>query len=62
MPTLQSSTNQPAAMRDHLPLLAYPEFSLGLQCHIRSLRLLAYGLVALGISLIATALVACNLS
>ncbi len=52
---MTSSTNQPSL--NQFPLPGYPEFSLGLQSHIRILRLLAYGFLMLGGLLITSAVV-----
>lgn len=52
MSQLHSSANQSISSIDQIPLLGYPEFSLELQSHIRFLRLLAYGFLILGFSLI----------
>lgn len=57
MNQLPSFANQSISSLDQLPLLGYPEFSPDMQHHIRVLRLLAYSFVALGLSVIASALV-----
>ncbi len=56
MNELHSRASQPLSSLDQFPLLGYPEFSLGLQSHVRVLRLLAYGFLALGVVLIGSAL------
>lgn len=56
MNQLPPSTSQSVSSLDQLPLLGYPEFSFGLQSHIRVLRLLGYGFVLLGLLLISGAM------
>jgi hypothetical protein len=56
MNQLPSSANQSISSFTQFPLLGYPEFSQGLQSHIRVLRLLAYGFLILGLLLITSAL------
>ncbi|EIK44320.1 hypothetical protein O59_003401 [Cellvibrio sp. BR] len=56
MNQLPPSASQSVSSLDHIPLLGYPEFSLGLPSHIRMLRLLGYGFVLLGLLLITGAM------
>lgn len=56
MNELHSRVSRPLYTLDHIPMLGYPEFSTGLQTHVRALRLLAYGFVTLGVLLIGSAL------
>lgn len=57
MSQVPSPTNHSISALDHFPLLGYPEFSQGLQNHIRILRLLGNGFLMLGFLLIASTMV-----
>lgn len=56
MNELRSRVSQPLSSIDQFPKLGFPEFSLGLQSHLRLLRWLAYSFLALGFLLIGSAL------
>nr|WP_324258335.1 hypothetical protein [Cellvibrio fontiphilus] len=56
MNELHSRVSRPLSSLDQFPMLGYPEFSSGLQSHVRVLRLLAYGFLTLGFLLIGSAL------